>query len=178
MNVGSHLRAIGSLFIDGLALELPRTEPVEDMLKAWQLDDRWPFTMSEIAYRKGDRVWIPQGVHLAAKLDCLVHVVGPWRLRRGVPFTVPDGGGYDPIEDVRTRRVTHRRSNTSQHQGGSAWDIHPKGDTQPNEDDIGWLEGLDLPFNRKVSVGVYYPGRGNFIHVDVRAGRPWRSRLK
>jgi len=175
-------------------IQVPWNDDVIQVLKNWRLDDRWPFYMWELAYRSPttERLWVPQGGALGAKLLTLVHVVGPWRVRRDVRFTVVRGGGYDPIWDANHKVVTHRSSRGSQHQyrqhepgwesrkaGGTGWDIRPSGDEQPNEDDIAWLKSLRCgPEKQKVSIGVYYPGRGNFIHVDLRPGRPWRERMK
>jgi hypothetical protein len=174
---------------DGTCSELPWDDDTEAELRDRRLDDRFPFFVWEITYRRGKkngggRLWVPQGAALGAKLSTLHYVVGPWRLRKGVSFAVPAGGGYDPVWDGVGKRVTHRKSSTSQHQyrdgtkaGGTAWDIRPSGDEQPNEEDIGWLKSLSTQDGCKVSIGVYAPGRGNFIHVDLRSGRPWRQRM-
>jgi len=185
----------GELIHDGTCIELPDNATVKRALLDHQLDDRYPFSLEELCYRNGrkapGRLFVPQGAALAAKLDVLVHVVGPWRLRRGVAFDVLGGGGYDPITDAAGKRVTHRSSSSSHHQyvpahprfprrgGGTAVDIRARGDVQPNEADIEWLKGVALDDGRRVSVIVYYPGRGGaagFIHVDLRTGAPYRAR--
>jgi hypothetical protein len=190
VTIWEELDAAGSvLYNDGRTWECDR-EDVEGLLRAYQLDDRYPFSLWEVCYVNGStapgKVFVPAGGALAAKLDTIVTVVGPWRLRRGVSFRILPGGGYDPIWDSSGKRVTHRSSSTSHHQyrpdlwldspgkaGGTALDVQPKGDAQPNEDDIAWLKALD----RKVSIIVYYPpDRGNFIHVDLRNGTPYRKR--
>jgi hypothetical protein len=186
----------GVLAHEGTALECEWDDDNEDLLRERRLDDRFPFYYWELSYRKGrknggGRIWVPQGAALGAKLATLHYVVGPWRLRSGRSFAVPAGGGYDPVWDSNGKRVTHRKSSTSQHQyrpevwsdhptraRGTAWDVRPRGDDQPNEDDLSWLKSLSTPDGRKVSLGVYYPGRGNFVHVDLRPGAPWRQRMK
>lgn len=200
--MSSQLQGIsGKSYQEGRCFEMEITSVSERMLKDWQLDVRYPFSMWEVSYRNEKtapgRVFVPRGDAIGAKLETLAWVVGPWRLRRSAVFRVPEGGGFDPVWDSAGRVVTHRKpkgkSKTflSQHQyrpevwqkhktaaRGSAWDIRLGDLDQPVEDDISWLKSLRLPDGRKVSIIVYYPDRGNFVHVDIRPGVVYRSRVR
>ena len=158
-------------------------------LRKQRLDSRFPISYFEVSYRTGGWIYVPQGAALGAKLLTLCEVLGPLRLEAGVSFTIPGGGGYDPRTDGAGKRVTHRKSNTSQHMhrpgtraGGTAWDFRPSDIEERWDWYVGQLMDRDAELKfiggRRISIGQYHPGRGTFLHIDLREGRPWRKVLR
>ena len=172
----------------GRCLEVPMTAEVERLCSGYRLDDRFPFSWWELRYQRTARFpftrWLPLGAALGAKVETLVHVVGPWRLRRGKPIGYISGGRWDPVTGTDGRRVTHRKSSRSGHQfnaddrdyprrsGGTAWDVP----FIASKAEVDWLKSIQLPDGRLVSIIVYEQNRGGLTHVDLRAGAPYRKR--
>jgi len=156
------------------------TDDHREMLHEAALDDRYPFSYLERGYRRHGNLYIPQGGALAAKLQMVVTVLGPLRLEAGIPFSIPSGGAYDPVWGINNERVTHRKSDTSQHQYGPTRGAFGTAlDFRPADFDDRWHWYRDWLYEQepKVSVGIYLGNRGRFIHADLRSPPPWRSTM-
>jgi len=91
--------------------------------------------------------------------------------------------GFQPY-----RRTCRRRSGYGPEipgPTGTAWDFRPKHlDEKLREEIVVWLKKLEMPpflvaaQVKGVSIGVYGPESGNFVHGDLRRGSParWRSK--
>ena len=156
--------------------------------------EAYPFNFAEASYYRNGKIYVPVGAALTMKELTIREVIGPMRLICGVPFSVPSGGCYDPVTDETGKRITHRPSRgaeltRSQHSyqpdrgaTGTAWDIKPRGmDATKREHIVRWLKDLDREFRQagklRISIGVYAPHRGDFLHIDLRLNGPARWRV-
>ena len=189
----------------GTCAVLPDESWVHGELSRTRLLERYPFTFWEVCYRKRGHIYVPQGAALAAKRVSLRVWLGPLREEMGIPFSIPKGGGFDPVWGLDGKKITHRKNKKNgaitltQHSyqpdrwdrcTGTACDVRPKGCNERLREEItAWLkqrqvgdwelELVQAGFDgiRGISIGVYGDERGNFVHGDVRPGYPsrWRT---
>lgn len=189
----------------GTCVVLPDESWVHGALSRTRLIESYPFNFWEVCYRKRGHIYVPHGFALDAKRLSLRVWLGPLRLEMKRPFSIPKGGGFDPVFDQRGRMITHRKRRKdgtptlTQHSfqparwnrcTGTAWDFRPKGcDERMREEIVVWLkkrsvehlvDAFGVPDGfadiRAISIGVYGDENGNFDHGDLRPDTPARWR--
>jgi len=138
---------------------------------------RWP----EVAYRKGERLWLPErGSRAACAIEWTCRLVlEPLREACAHPIRILPGGGYDPLYHPDTEeRLTHRAKDGTRHHEGGALDfriVDSAGRPWPGDWTLErahrWLlwriKALGIPGG----IGVYRKSGNRFLHIDLRPTR-------
>ena len=145
-----------------------------------RIDERYPFALSEVAYRTRDRAYYPTGAPLDAIRRTVSEVLGPLREACGLPIYILRGGGFDPLRDPESGVwVSHRKSGTTKHHAGGALDFRigsaARAKAWPRPWSLmstyRWVESRLADLGIPGGLGLYDAERNRFIHVDLRTFR-------
>ena len=199
MDSSNPIDGMGELLHHGTCMVVPNTSTNRDRLRSVSIIEEYPFSLYELSYvnplRDKYNIYVPQAGALDAKRRTIEVVLGPLRMATKRPFKILSGGGYDPVwkDEQRQLVVSHRPSTRSHHQympwtqgtkagryaSGTAIDFRPSNINERRDSYVYRLKEMSGAVLKEhgvhISIGVYMPGRGNFIHVDLRTGKKWRA---